>query len=91
MVNEAGPDIPDFNIDRAHCVGPKKDKKQVVIVKFTTFRHRTLLITSGRHLKNGVKLHVELSEKRFKLLLDAQKYVVNVGEVNLFMLMSTVI
>ena len=32
-------------------------------------------------VKDGVKLHVDLSNKRFKFLLDTQKYVENVGEV----------
>ena len=81
LVNEAGVDIPDSNIDRAHRIGPKKDKKQAIIVKLTTFRHRSLLYRARRKLKNGVKLHIDLSKKRFKLLLDAQKYVENVGEV----------
>ena len=61
-------------------LGPKKTK-QTIIVKFTTFRHRTLLYRARRKLKNGVKLHIDLSKKSFKLLLDAQKYVENVGEV----------
>ena len=81
LINEAGVDIPESNIDRAHRIGPQKDKKQAVIVKFTTFRHRTLLFRARRKLKNGVKLHVNISKKRFKLLLDAQKYVENVAEV----------
>ena len=91
LVNEAGVNIPDSNIDRAHCIGPKKDKKQAITVKFTTFRHCTLLYRARRKLKNGVKLHIDLSKKRFKLLLDAQKYVENVEKFNLFMLTSTAI
>ena len=81
LVNEAGVDIPNSNIDRAHRIGSKKDKKQAIIVKFTTFRHCTLLFRARRKLKDGAKLHVDLSKKRFKFLLDAQKYVENVGEV----------
>ena len=82
LVNEAGVDVPDSNIDRAHCIGPKKKKKkQEIIVKFATFRHHTLLFRARRKLKNGFKLHVDLSNKRFKLLLVAQKYVENAGEV----------
>ena len=69
-----------MNIDRAHRLGPKKDKKQAIVIKFTTFRHRTLFFGVRRKLKNSVKLHVNLSKKRFKLLLDAQKYVENVQE-----------
>ena len=28
LVNEAGVDVPDSNIDRAHCIGPKKKQKK---------------------------------------------------------------
>ena len=58
-----GVDIPDSNNSRAHRNGPQKDKKQAVIVKFTTFRHRTLLFRARRKLINGVKMHVDLSKK----------------------------
>ena len=61
----------------------KKDKKHPIIVKFTTFRHRILLYRSRRKLKNGVKLHVDLSKKTVKIFLDSQKYVENVEEVQL--------
>ena len=60
---------------------PKKRKKQAIIIKFTPFRHCTLLYRARRKLKNDVKLHIDVSNKRFKLLLDAQKYVENVGVV----------
>ena len=62
LVNEAGVDIPDSNINKAHRIRTKKDKKQTIIVKFTTFRHRTLLYRARRKLKNGVKLHIDLSK-----------------------------
>ena len=62
LVNEAGVDIPDSNIDKAHRIRTKKDKKQAIIVKFTTFRHRTLLYRARRKLKTGVKLHIDLSK-----------------------------
>ena len=71
LVNEAGFDIPDSYIDKAHHIRPKKDRKQAIIVKFTTFRHRTLLFRARGKLKNGVNLQVDLSKKKFKLLLDA--------------------
>ena len=69
-----------ISIERT-VLDPKKDKKQAIIVKFTTYSHRTLLCRARRQLKNGVKLHIDLSKKRFKLFLDAQKYVENIGEV----------
>ena len=60
-------------------LNPKKTNKQAFIVKLTTFRHRTLLFTARRKLKNGVKLHFDLSRKRLKLLLDAQRFIENIG------------
>ena len=69
-----------ISIERT-ILDPKKDKKQAIIIKFTLFRNCTLLFRAGRKLKNDVKLHVDLSRKRFKLLLEARKYVENVGEV----------
>lgn len=60
-VNEVGVDIPDSNIDIAHQIERIKDKKQAVIVKFTTFRHHTLLFRARRKRKNIVKLDVDLS------------------------------
>ena len=87
MINEAGIDVPDSNTDRAHRIGPKKDKKQAIMVKFTTFRHRTLLFRARRKLKNGLKLNVDLSKERFKLLLDTQNMSKMLERFNLFMLM----
>ena len=61
LVNEVAVDIPDSNIDIAHQIERIKDKKQAVIVKFTTFRHHTLLFRARRKRKNIVKLDVDLS------------------------------
>ena len=67
--------IPEENIDRVHRVGPKKNKNQAIIVKFSTFRHWTLFYRARKKLKNGVKLHIDLTKKRFNLLLDAQSFI----------------
>ena len=69
LVNEAGVGIPDPNIDRAHRIQPKNDKKREIIVKLTIFRHCPLLFGARRKLKNGVKFNVDLYKKRFKLIL----------------------
>ena len=72
---EAEVDIPEESIDRAHRVGPKKNKNQAIIVKFSTFRHWTLLYMARKKLRNGIKLHIDLTKKRFNLPLDAQSFI----------------
>ena len=51
IIEEAEVDIPEETIDRAHRVGPKKNKNQGVIVDFSTFRHRTLFCRARKKLK----------------------------------------
>ena len=68
---EAEVDVPEKTNDRAHRVGPKRKKNQAIIVRFSTFRHRTLFYRAREKLKNGVKSHIDLTKKRFNLLLDA--------------------
>ena len=75
ITEEAELDIPEAVIDRAHRIGPRKNKKQTAIVKFSTFRQRTLFYRARKKLKNGVKLHINLTKQRFNLLLDAQSFV----------------
>lgn len=63
--------IPDAVIDRAHRIGPKKiDKgtlKQQVIVRFTTWRHRTAVYRARKKASN-VKFRLDLTKKRLELL-----------------------
>ena len=72
---EAEVGIPEETIDRSHRAGPKKNKKQAIIVKFSTFRHRTLFYRARKELKNGIKLHIDVTKKRFNLLHDAQSFI----------------
>ena len=63
--------IPDAVIDRAHRTGPKKIKKgkvkQQVIVRFTTWRHRTV-VYRARSKASNVKFRLDLTKKRLELL-----------------------
>ena len=38
-------------------------------------RHWTLFYRARKKLKNGIKLHIDLTKKRFNLLLDAQSFI----------------
>ena len=39
------------------------------------FRHWALFYRVRKKLKNGIKLHIDLTKKRFNLLLDAQLFI----------------
>ena len=51
MINEAEVNILDTKIERLHRTGPKKDKKQVKIVKFTLFSRCTVSYSAKKTLK----------------------------------------
>ena len=52
LINEeAEIDIPEETIDISHRFGLKKHKNQAIIVKFSRFRHRTLLYRLERNSK----------------------------------------
>ena len=62
LIKEISCDIPDVVIDSAHRIGKGYNDKKTnvhcksIIVRFTTFRHRTMFYQSGANLKNNVKL-----------------------------------
>ena len=68
LVSESGCDIPDVVIDRAHRIGKGyTDKKsnlscKSIIVRFTTFRHRTMLYRNRNKLKKA-KVKLDLTKK----------------------------
>ena len=66
--------IPDSTIDCAHRIG-KKGKRQAVIVCLTTHRHCTLFYKARRNIKSGPKIHIDLRNKQFYLLQEAQNFV----------------
>ena len=45
-----------------------------IIVKFSTFRHRTLFYRNRNNLKN-VKVRLDLTKKRYKIFTDAIDFV----------------
>ena len=72
-------------IDRAHRVSRTDD---TVIVRFTTFRHRTMFYRKRKELKNGVKVHLDLTKARLDLLIKASKYVKTFPMLTSYMLTS---
>ena len=45
-----------------------------VIVRFTTFRHRTMFYRARKNLKKGVKIRLDLTKSRFNLLKKANEH-----------------
>ena len=80
IINATEVQIPKDNIDRAHRISKivydkKTNKKfQSVIVRFTSFRHRTYLYRTRKNIKY-VKIKIDLTQRRFKLMLDANEIV----------------
>ena len=86
LINEAQIEIPDSVIDRAHRIGPvRKDsdnnKTPSIIVRFSTFRHRTRLYRARKTLKSA-RVRLDLTKIRYKLLGDARMMVEKNPKVN---------
>ena len=79
LFSEASINIPDACIDCAHRVSEIDD---TVMVRFTTFLHCTMFYTKRKELKNGVKVHLDLTKARLELLIKAIKYVKNLSNVD---------
>ena len=79
LFSEASINIPDACVDCAHRVSEIDD---TVIVRFTTFRHRTMFYTKRKELKNGVKIHLDLTKARLELLIKASKYIKSLSNVD---------
>jgi hypothetical protein len=77
--SDANMDIPDYAIDRAHRVGKviTKDgeRKQAVIVRFTSFYARTIFYRARKTLNIGVSL--DLTHERLNLLKEAREKLAN--------------
>ena len=87
MFEEDGIDVPDAVVDRAHRIGQgytdskTKQKCKSTIIRFSTFRHRTRVYRAKKNLKKGVKVHLDLTKRRYKLLQDANSLVKDNREV----------
>ena len=79
--SEANVEIPNEVVDRAHKIGPSYTDEnsnvecKSVIVRFTTFRHRTMVYRAKKKMKSGVRVKLDLTKSRCTLLIDANKVV----------------
>ena len=73
--------VPNNLLDRFHGIGPintdikTNEKCKSIIVRFTTFRPRTLFYRARKNLKNGFKVKLDLTKSRFNLLKKANDHV----------------
>ena len=76
VFNEIGVEVPDAVIDRAHRIGPKSfgdgKAKQQVIVRLTTWRHRTA-VYRARKKSSKVKIRLDLTKPRLSLIIAANE------------------
>ena len=90
LASESECDIPDVVIDRAHRIGKEyRDKRsnlscKSVIVRFTTFRHRTIFYRNRNKLKKA-KVKIDLTKRRYDIYKDAINFVKNYSKVNFVM------
>ena len=76
FLGEACPDVPVSCIDRAHRIGSEyksyRSKKKCcsIIVRFMSFRHRTMFYQNRKRLKD-VRIKLDLTKRRYKILKDA--------------------
>ena len=70
--------ILDAVLDRAHRVSKSNHD---VIVRFTTFRQRTLLYRKRKTLK-GKSVHLDLTKSRLKLLNNAKHLISSKSDIN---------
>ena len=71
--------IPDACVDRADRASKTND---TVILRFTTFRHRTMFHRNRKVLKGGVTVHLDITKSGLDLLMKANKYVKEIYNVD---------
>ena len=53
----------------------KTKRKCKVIIRFTTFRHNTLVYYTRKKIRNNVKIRLDLTKETYALLLEANNLV----------------
>ena len=91
LIEESQSEIPEVTIDRAHRIGNEYTDKtsgkkcKSIIVRFTTFRHRTVFYHNRKNLKRNVKVKLDLTKKRYLIFSEALKLSQNFESVNFVM------
>ena len=85
--------VPDTVIDRAHGIGrPKRPSEpsgkatKQVIIRFTTWRHKTIVYRARKNAPKHIRFRLDLTKKRMDLLIQAKEILSNI-EIGLHLLM----
>ena len=87
LFKEAKVDIPESIIDCAHGIGSRYQDAssnnycKSIIIRFTTFPHRTMFYRAKNKLKRGVKIKLDLTKSRYNLLKRANDHVKEVPSI----------
>ena len=66
MCGKTGAHVPDTVTDRAHWIGEayldnkRRNNGHIIIFCFATFRHRTMVYSAKKNMKNNVRFKLEL-------------------------------
>ena len=88
LFKEAKVVVPYTVLDHGHRTGPSytdritSKKCKSIIVRFTTFRHRTLFYRARKNLKSGFKVKLDLTKSRFNLLKKANDHVKEIPAIS---------
>ena len=55
---------------------------QSIIVRFTTFRHRTLLYKNRKNIKGDVRVKLDLTKKRYEVLRKVREIVEEIDNIS---------
>ena len=88
IIEDSETEIPEHVIDRAHRIGkPYEDRdsklmKQSKIVRFSHFRYRTMFYRNRKKLGGSLKVKLDLTKRRYKLLAQARVLIEHVPHVD---------
>ena len=83
-------EIPEVVIDRAHRIGPdytdKKTQKvcKSIIVRFTTFRHRTAFYRAWKSIGKIAQVRLDLTKRWYDILKAGIEYIKSIGHTAKF-------
>ena len=69
IIEKSGCNIPDIALDRTYIIGKNDPLEKIVIpviLRLTTFRHRTMFYPARKSLSKN-ELHLDLTKERFTL------------------------
>ena len=75
VFKDSGVAVPEVVLDRAHRIGRPNGKSRPIIVKFSTWRHRTCVYRARKHIREkfGFSVQPDLTKSRLDLLTKVKE------------------